>query len=400
MKSKTPQLRFKGFDEVWDQTHLSQYLTTSTLKNKDNTFAKEDVLSVSREFGVVNQMEFQGRSFAGASLLGYGVASNRDIIYTKSPLRDQPYGIIKTNKGEAGIVSALYAIYSPKDNIDPDFIQVYFDDDERLNNYLRPIVRKGAKNTLNVSDDDALSGNVVFPQKVEQSMMAKMFCDLDDRITKQNSKCQKLLKLKDCLIESLFIFGEDSRLNSKNEAFPLRMTGDNVFAPVSEKGYPELPILSASQELGMIPRAENGIDMSYGTANIDGYKRVLPNQFVIHLRSFQGGFAHSSIEGITSPAYTVMRFKEPEKQDPVYWKYLLTSAWFVKELAKVTYGIRDGKSIKFDDFAKMEFCIPEKDKQHEIAEILEELSDLIRLNNQKLEKLRQLKSALLDIMFV
>lgn len=112
MASKVPEIRFAGFEGDWDKLPLSEYLTTSKAKNRDNTFGKEDVLSVSREFGVINQIEYQGRSFAGASVTGYGIAETNDIIYTKSPLRDQPYGIIKTNKGflELCLRSMLYII--------------------------------------------------------------------------------------------------------------------------------------------------------------------------------------------------------------------------------------------------------------------------------------------------
>ena len=74
----------------------------------NSNFGKEDVLSVSGDYGIVNQIEFQGRSFAGVSVAPYGVVGTGDVVYTKSPLKSNPYGIIKTNKGKPGIVSTLY----------------------------------------------------------------------------------------------------------------------------------------------------------------------------------------------------------------------------------------------------------------------------------------------------
>lgn len=327
-KRKVPEIRFAGFEGEWDKLPLSEYLTTSKAKNRDNTFDKEDVLSVSREFGVINQIEYQGRSFAGASVTGYGVAETNDIIYTKSPLRDQPYGIIKTNKGVPGIVSALYAIYHPNDNIEPDFIQTFFDKDKRLNDYLRPLVHKGAKNTLNVGDDEAILGVVIFPKRDEQIKITESFKNIDTLISHQMNVCEKLRNLKAALLTSLFPQGKETkpcvRLDGFNENWT-EMIASEIFHPVSDKGHPELTILSASQEFGMIHRMENGIDMSYGTQNVASYKKVCPGQFVIHLRSFQGGFAHSAIEGITSPAYTVMRLKDEERHYDIFWKYILTS---------------------------------------------------------------------------
>lgn len=118
-----------------------------------------------------------------------------------------------------------------------------------------------------------------------------------------------------------------------------------LFVSTADKGYPELPVLSATQDRGMIRRDENSINIFHDKKNEAGYKRVLPGQFVIHLRSFQGGFAHSAIEGITSPAYMVFGFSEPEKHDSEYWKYVFTSKAFIRRLETVTYGIRDGRSI-------------------------------------------------------
>ena len=77
-------------------------------------------MSVSGEVGIVNQIEFKGRSFAGASVANYGIVLNGDVVYTKSPLNSNPFGIIKTNKSKPGIVSTLYAIYHPKKNTTRD----------------------------------------------------------------------------------------------------------------------------------------------------------------------------------------------------------------------------------------------------------------------------------------
>ena len=133
----------------------------------------------------------------------------------------------------------------------------------------------------------------------------------------------------------------------------------------------------------MIRRDENSINIFHDKKNEAGYKRVLPGQFVIHLRSFQGGFAHSAIEGITSPAYTVFGFSEPEKHDSEYWKYVFTSKSFIRRLETVTYGIRDGRSISYEEFLTLGFVYPSKAEQTAIARYLDKLSDLITLHQRK-----------------
>ena len=163
---------------------MAFYLETSTEKNAEGVYSAADVLSVSGDFGVVNQIEFQGRSFAGATVTNYGILHPGDVVYTKSPLKAAPFGIIKTNKGKTGIVSVLYGVYHPKENLHSDLVQTYFEQNARLNNYLRPLVNKGAKNTLLISDDDALQGDVIFPPlKAEQEKISLIFRNLDRLIT-------------------------------------------------------------------------------------------------------------------------------------------------------------------------------------------------------------------------
>jgi len=168
----------------WEQRKLNEYLTVSTKKNTEDKYDKTDVLSVSGEVGVVNQIEFQGRSFAGASVSNYGVVETGDVVYTKSPLRANPYGIIKANRGKSGIVSTLYAVYKTiQGTANADFIECYFDLDDRLNMYLKPLVNIGAKHDMKVTDENALKGGVLFPSYEEQCQIADFFSRLDSLIT-------------------------------------------------------------------------------------------------------------------------------------------------------------------------------------------------------------------------
>lgn len=155
-----------------------------------------------------------------------------------------------------------------------------------------------------------------------------------------------------------------------------------LFISTADKGYPDLPVLSATQDRGMIRRDQNSINISHDKNNENGYKRVLPGQFVIHLRSFQGGFAHSRIEGITSPAYTIFGFSEPKKHDSEYWKYVFTSKEFIRRLETVTYGIRDGRSISYDEFLTLDFFFPSVEEQEKISQYLDELTHLITLHQR------------------
>ena len=172
-----------------------------------------------------------------------------------------------------------------------------------------------------------------------------------------------------------------------------------IFEEYCDKNHPLLPVLAASQELGMVTRESIGFHIQHKKENVVGYKRVLPGQFVIHLRSFQGGFAHSAVEGIASPAYTIMQFCDVSMQDDIFWKYVLTSKTFIKRLESVTYGIRDGRSISFKDFSELDFNLPSIAEQEKIGTFFQALDELIAAREAELEKLRQMKAALLHAMF-
>ena len=203
--SSYPEIRFKGFTDPWEQRTLEDYLTVSTEKNTGNIYGRSDVLSVSGDYGIVNQIEFQGRSFAGATVLNYGVVQTGDVVYTKSPLNSNPYGIIKTNKGKPGIVSTLYAVYHPKENAFSNFIQVYFEQHSRMNNYMHPLVNKGAKNDMKVSAENALKGPVCFPSRVEQESISAFFSALDHLITLHQRELEKLQNIKKSMLEKMFV---------------------------------------------------------------------------------------------------------------------------------------------------------------------------------------------------
>ena len=173
-----------------------------------------------------------------------------------------------------------------------------------------------------------------------------------------------------------------------------------VFQIVDDRGHPTLPVLSATQNQGMIYRDDSGRYIGHDESNEIGYKRVLPGDFVVHLRSFQGGFAHSQYEGITSPAYTVFRAKEPTSHSDRFWKHWFMSEHFIAGLSTVTYGIRDGRSISVDEFMNTFLAFPAVEEQAAISRLFDYLDDLITLHQRKLELLQNIKKSLLDKMFV
>lgn len=399
-----PKIRIKGFNDAWEYSYLYNCLDISTEVNKENKYGKDEVLSVSDDFGVVNQIKHLGRSYAGKSVSGYKILLPGQIVYTKSPLRDKPFGIIKENNYQAGIVSVLYAVYNVKEGIFSKYIQRYFEPKQRINKYLIPLVNKGAKNTMNISDEMSLNGKITKPVTIcEQQAICSYFDKVDELISTASSRLASLKQVKEASLQAMF--------PQKGETVPkIRFKGfegewvitkaAEIFKTVNERNFSGLPVLSATQDKGMVTRESIGYNIFHDKANESTYKHIRPGQFVMHLRSFQGGFAHSAIEGICSPAYTIMEFKDKEVNHDLYWKYVLASKHFIKSLEMITYGIRDGRTISFDEFKEMVFLVPKVEEQQHIASYFTSLDKQIALQTQRLEKLKQIKAACLDKMFV
>lgn len=159
----------------------------------------------------------------------------------------------------------------------------------------------------------------------------------------------------------------------------------------------DLEILAATQERGIVPRSQIGIDIQCSDEGVKGYKKVSKGDFVISLRSFQGGIEYSEYTGIISPAYTVLK---PIKDISTgfYRNYFKTDT-FIKRLNGAVYGIRDGKQIGYRDFGDMYVHCPPLAEQERIAEILIQCDRVIELKEQKLDELKQLKKEFLRKMF-
>ncbi len=210
---------------------------------------------------------------------------------------------------------------------------------------------------------------------------------LDERIATQNKIIEDLKKLKCAIIEKLY-----SKIQGKEYSY------GQLFDVVNErnKQMEYYNILSASQEKGMVNRDDLNLDIQFERSNINTYKIVRKGDYVIHLRSFQGGFAFSDKLGVCSPAYTILRPNSLLEYS--YLSYYFTSQRFIKSLIIVTYGIRDGRSINVEEWLNMKVVIPSKEHQLHTLNVLKRIDDKVEneekyatcLSNQKQYLLRQM----------
>lgn len=244
---------------------------------------------------------------------------------------------------------------------------------------------------------------VPVPSQKEQSAIGSLFRTLDDLLASYKDNLTNYQSLKATMLAKMFPKAGQTVPEIRIEGFEGEWEikrADEIFKSVSEKNRASLPVLSASQIDGMVLRDEIGIDIKYDEATLNNYKVVKPGQFVIHLRSFQGGFALSKLEGITSPAYTIIDFIDKSNNLSDFWNSILTSRDFIKRLETVTYGIRDGKSISFKDFSSLKFVFPNYKEQQAIGKYFTNLDNLINTYQEKISQLETLKKKLLQDMFI
>lgn len=175
-------------------------------------------------------------------------------------------------------------------------------------------------------------------------------------------------------------------------------TGGVIFEPISNKNHnSDLPVLAITQEHGAIPRDQIDYNVSVTDKSLESYKVVEIGDFIISLRSFQGGIEYSLYHGICSPAYIILRKRVPIVEQ--YYKYYFKTGRFIQDLNKDIEGIRDGKMVSYSQFSAIILPKPDRKEQQKIADCLSSLDDLITAEDKKLEALRVHKKGLMQKIF-
>jgi type I restriction enzyme S subunit len=173
-----------------------------------------------------------------------------------------------------------------------------------------------------------------------------------------------------------------------------RIGAGEIFKSITVKGFANEELLSATQDRGMIPRTMLVGRVTMPTSGTEGFKLIEKGDFVISLRSFQGGLEYSYYRGLASPAYTVLKPKK--KISDEFYKFYFKSYDFIGHLAVAVIGIRDGKQISYEDFCFVKIPYPSLEEQTAIAQVLQAADKEIQLLNSKTEKLRKKKKGLMQ----
>lgn len=398
-----PKIRFKGYADDWEQRKVSELLYLSNEKN-DGSYTRDDVLAASLGTELQKKHIYFGLRATDESVKNYKVVLPKDVIYTKSPIKGFPNGIIRTNKGETGIVPTLYCVYHSIDTINPSIIQAYFESKERLDAYLVPLVNIGARNNVNITDKEFINGSICIPKnETEQNRIVDLLEKISNLITLHQRKCDETKKLKKYMLQKMF--------PQNGEKVPkIRFAGFSD--DWEQRKFSELYVRSSEKNDGSI-----GMDKNITVATMQFKEDVqvstaeyLKTYYTFNLgdiafeghqsKEFRyGRFVENDIgNGIVSHIFAV--FRPIQEYDLYFWKYAINNETLMQRiLGRSTKASTMMHDLVANDFLNETFLVPSIDEQKQIGSLFNKLDHLITLHQQKCDELQNIKKFMLKNMF-
>ncbi len=374
----TPNIRFKGFTDAWQQRKLGEI----TSEFKSGVSLQADEIESKGAYPV----------YGGNGLRGYTSIYNHDGEFALIGRQGALCGNMNYSVGKAYFTEHAVAVQADKNN-DTRFIY-YLLDTMQLGQYSDQSAQPGlAVNKLIKLEN-------MFPTIIEQAKIGDYFHNLDHLITLHQRKCDETKELKKYMLQKMFPKNGEKipeiRFAGFTDDWEQRKLGE-VFEEYIEKNHPELSPLTIMQGSGTILREESDRNLQYDKSSLSGYKMVHRDDFIVHLRSFEGGLEKANSNGIISPAYHT--FHGIDTDSRFYYSFF-RSRYFIDVLLKPhVYGIRDGKSIDIDGMKTIMIPVPSYEEQKKIGEYIESFDHLITLHQRKCDDLKEVKKFMLQNMF-
>ena len=233
------------------------------------------------------------------------------------------------------------------------------------------------------------------PCKDEQDKIAAFLERLNTRIENQRTLVVALKKYKRGVVDGIF----SRKLNFSYPQTWAELEISELFMPISDKGYSDKIVLTIVQGEGTMPRDSVDRRIAYDKSTISSYKRVLPNDFILHLRSFEGGLEIVNEEGVVSPAYTILRARN--EIIPLFFYTFFRSYWFINSKLRISVeGIRDGKSINMNTFWHIKVPVPSIEEQRHISALISSIDNRIKIAEFEYKRLLQIRVGLMQQLFI
>ena len=405
VKKKVPELRFPGFTDDWEERKLGDLATSleyglnASAKSFDGTHKYIRITDIDDSSRKFNSQSLTSPDIDLSSADNYKL-KNGDILFARTGASVGKSYIYADSDGLVYYAGFLIRARI-KSGVDSNFVFQHTLTSS-YENFIRVTSQRSGQPGVNAKEYSTFEISV--PSYEEQRKIGSFFKQLDDTITLHQRKIDLLKEQKKGYLQKMFPKNgakvPELRFAGFADDWEERKSKD-IFKHKIRKGEPDLPVLSVTQTSGVVYRDEVGIDIKYDISTLKNYKVIEPNDFVISLRSFQGGFELSDKLGITSPAYTIFVPKSPEEQNNLFWRIQFKRFQFIQSLKTVTFGIRDGKSISFNEFGDLKIKFPSNIlEQQKIGAFFKELDNTIALHQRKLDLLKEQKKGFLQKMFV
>ena len=405
-EERRPSIRFKGYTEPWEQRKLGEVAERVTRKNKN--LESELPLTISAQYGLINQETFFNKKVASKDVSGYYLLKKGEFAYNKSYSSDYPWGAVKRlDNYEMGVLSTLYIVFRPN-SIDSDFLAVYYDS-PKWHKEFSMRAAEGARNhgLLNISPQDFFDTELMFPvNHSEQAAIGSFFQELDQLITLQQRELELMKEGKKTLLSKMFPKDGENfpeiRFPGFTNAWEQRKLGEVLSERnIQEVPTAQIPLVSFTVEQGVTPKTERYNREFLVREETKKYKYTKYNDIVYNPANLKfGAIARNKYgEAFFSPIYVTFEANYSNVL-PEFIEKILTSNDFIQKALKFQEGtVYERMAVKADDFLKLVIKLPSVPEQAAIGSFFQELDQLITLQQRELEILKTMKSTLLKAMF-
>ena len=388
---KKPALRFKGFTDPWEQrklVELTKTITTGKSVNSDEGEVSDGDIGVLKtscvSYDRFNPSESKPVVKSEQQLVKCAVEKDSVIVSRmNTPERVGACGYVSTDFPNLFLPDRLWKLKF-QDTVDTYFVYMML-----VSSAYKEKITSMASGTsgsmYNIPKETFLNLQLVIPAKIdEQKQLGKILKKIDTLITLHQRKYEKLVNIKKSMLDKMFPKNGASvpeiRFKGFTDLWEQRKLGE-VFEEYSEKNHAELPPLTIIQGGGTIRRDESERALQYDKSSLSNYKMVNKDDFIVHLRSFEGGLEKASSQGIISPAYHTFHGEDVDSR--FYYAYFRSKNFINKDLKPHVYGIRDGRSIDIEGMKTIRIPWASYPEQKSIGDFLTHLDTLITLHQRE-----------------
>jgi type I restriction enzyme S subunit len=391
---KTELLWLDSVPEHWELKKIKHLFTERVEKG----YPEEPLLAATQTKGVVPKNLYESRT----------VTAEKDLHLLKLVKVGDFVISLRSFQGGIeyayyqGIISPAYTVIVPNSEINRGYFRHLAK--SRLFLELLKLCVTGIREGQNIDYGMLRDSDIPLPPKEEQDQIVRY---LDSKLAKINRYIKNRQKIIELLKEKIeyYVYFDGESFNPTIKlwdiSFPKKwnmVKANRIFQEVNIKNQPDKDLLAVTQDRGVLYKNECEQNYVSPSGDLSGLKLVRENDYIISLRSFQGGIEFSNIEGIVSPAYNIFCLRTQFNQESyrMYYKYLFKTRAFIVLLNTLVAGIRDGKNISYSDFSQLLMPVPPVEHVEKLMKLIKDYESIKGLFEKELPLLNEYRTSLIS----